>query len=157
MGKKKHKEDGAEEEDGICPHFILRSECMECKMAAAAAKMANMVTHHTLGQAMIDDGPKITARHRKEQNVRAVSSVLVVLCCSHHPILCLIPINKQEIERVVHPELWSLAEVLARLAKLGYSQHAPQIREDEPPMTGEKLLRLRTTDYNILGVDIEVI
>jgi hypothetical protein len=66
MGKHHKKDD---EEDGICPHFVLRSQCMDCKMAEAKAKIANAVTPHVLGLAMITDAEKITVRLAKEKEV----------------------------------------------------------------------------------------
>ena len=49
---------GDEEEDGICPHFILRSQCMECKKEAARRKIANMQTPHMVGEALIEEVKK---------------------------------------------------------------------------------------------------
>jgi hypothetical protein len=69
---------------------------------------------------------------------------------------CVIATFIQATEHVVNPEIWTLDEVLARLAKLGYSQHAPNIREFTPEINGAKLLKLTRTDYDILGVDSEV-
>ncbi len=117
---------GDEEEDGICPHFILRSQCMECKKEAARRKIANMQTPHMVGEALIEEVKKRTPKLLEE---------------------------KAKANHVLHPEDWTVGEVLERLGNRGHGSHVQAFRDFEPPIDGAKLLKLHKEDYRILAVD----
>ena len=120
---------GDDEEDGICPHFILRSQCMECKKEAARRKIANMQTPHMVGEALIEEAKKRTPKLLEE---------------------------KAKANHVLHPEDWTVEEVLERLGNRGYSNHVQAFRDFEPAIDGAKLLKLHKEDYRILAVDSRV-